>query len=64
MLKKPNFSDEEKNKETISFLRYMEVRQFQHKCWRVVPVDMQLPLILINLCVTYIIVAVQFGKLV
>ncbi|XP_049868849.1 uncharacterized protein LOC126368747 isoform X5 [Pectinophora gossypiella] len=55
--------DETKNNRIARFLRYMEVRRLQHKVWRVIPVDLQLPLTVFSMCITYLIVIVQFTHL-
>ncbi|CAH0402258.1 unnamed protein product [Chilo suppressalis] len=42
------------------FINYIEVRPMKFAVWRVVPLDWTLPIVLINLSVTYLIVMIQF----
>ncbi|XP_049868848.1 uncharacterized protein LOC126368747 isoform X4 [Pectinophora gossypiella] len=56
-------ADERKNNETQRFLQYIETRRLQRKVWRVIPVDLQLPLSVFSMCITYLIVIVQFSHL-
>ncbi|KAJ2951529.1 hypothetical protein O0L34_g13680 [Tuta absoluta] len=56
-------TDREKVKEITRMLRYIKVRRLQDKIWRVIPVDLGLPLALLSLCTTYFIVILQFTHL-
>ncbi|KAL4717406.1 hypothetical protein ACJJTC_017293 [Scirpophaga incertulas] len=44
------------------FLQYTYLKPFKHKIWRMVQVDLSLPLALLNLCTTYVIVVVNFTQ--
>ncbi|KAI5632936.1 hypothetical protein NE865_14340 [Phthorimaea operculella] len=47
----------------MQLLQYMSARRLQHSAWRVIPLDMQLPLAVLSTCVTYLIVIIQFTHL-
>ncbi|XP_049868847.1 uncharacterized protein LOC126368747 isoform X3 [Pectinophora gossypiella] len=55
--------DEKRNTETRNFLQYIETRRLQHKVWRVIPVDLRLPVTVFSMCITYLIVIVQFSHM-
>ncbi|XP_063832689.1 uncharacterized protein LOC135081839 [Ostrinia nubilalis] len=44
------------------FLQYTSIRTFRYKIWRIIPMDLSLPLQLMNICTTYVIVIVNFTK--
>nr|XP_049693339.1 uncharacterized protein LOC126053943 [Helicoverpa armigera] len=46
-----------------TFLQYTHVRTFKFRIWRIIPINMSLPLELINMCVTYVIVVINFTHL-
>ncbi|KAJ0172346.1 hypothetical protein K1T71_012319 [Dendrolimus kikuchii] len=41
-------------------INYLEARPFKLRACRVVPLDGSLPILILNLCVTYLIVIIQF----
>ncbi|KAJ0172350.1 hypothetical protein K1T71_012323 [Dendrolimus kikuchii] len=45
------------------FFRYVNTRSMKYKIFRIIPVNMTLPLELINLCITYVIVIINFTHL-
>ncbi|KAI5632939.1 hypothetical protein NE865_14343 [Phthorimaea operculella] len=51
------------HKDRYQLLQYMSTRPLCHKAWRVIPLDMQLPLAVLSTCVTYLIVIIQFTHL-
>ncbi|KAI5632942.1 7tm chemosensory receptor domain-containing protein [Phthorimaea operculella] len=53
----------DKRREFAELLQYMSARRLQHSAWRVIPLDMQLPLAVLSTCVTYLIVIIQFTHL-
>ncbi|XP_048482653.1 uncharacterized protein LOC125489759 [Plutella xylostella] len=55
--------NKEHHSEIDSFLRFLELRPFKYSIWRVVPVDLGLPVSLIGLCTTYTIVIIQLTRL-
>ncbi|XP_063897023.1 uncharacterized protein LOC126053943 [Helicoverpa armigera] len=46
-----------------TFIQYTHVRTFKFRIWRIIPINMSLPLELINMCVTYVIVVINFTHL-
>ncbi|KAJ2950347.1 hypothetical protein O0L34_g8586 [Tuta absoluta] len=54
---------EEKKAKIQELLEYMSVRRLQHSAWRVIPLDMNLPVFVLSTCVTYLIIIVQFSHL-
>ncbi|KAI8437763.1 hypothetical protein MSG28_011997, partial [Choristoneura fumiferana] len=55
--------DDSTKGEVNLFLRYTELRPFQCRIWRILPITIALPLDLLNLCTTYIIVLINFTHL-
>ncbi|KOB69617.1 TPATPA infgustatory receptor 30 [Operophtera brumata] len=52
------------NKEDVQlFIQYTEFRPFKYRIWRIIPINISLPLVLINLCTTYVIVIINFTHL-
>ncbi|XP_053616057.1 uncharacterized protein LOC128678497 [Plodia interpunctella] len=45
------------------FVDYTHERNFRFKIWRIIPVNLSLPLNLVNLCTTYVIVVINFTHL-
>ncbi|XP_037977300.2 uncharacterized protein LOC119694612 [Plutella xylostella] len=45
------------------FLRYLQLRPLRCSVWRLLPVDLTLPVSLLSLCTTYLIVLIQFSDL-
>ncbi|XP_048478232.1 uncharacterized protein LOC125488795 [Plutella xylostella] len=45
------------------FLRYIDVKNFKYKVWRIMPLSITFPLELINICTTYVIVLINFTHL-
>nr|XP_053616058.1 uncharacterized protein LOC128678498 [Plodia interpunctella] len=45
------------------FIRYIEVRPFKFTICKIIPMDWTLPVLVLNISVTYLIVAIQFTKL-
>lgn len=56
-------SDDEKMKELKRFIRYVEARPCRFTVCRIIGIDWSLPVLVINLCVTYLIVMIQFTHL-
>ncbi|XP_063542707.1 uncharacterized protein LOC134751253 [Cydia strobilella] len=44
-------------------LRYVEARPLLRKAWRLLPLDLRLPTIMLSMCATYLIVIIQFTHL-
>ncbi|XP_069362067.1 uncharacterized protein [Maniola hyperantus] len=54
---------EEKEKDIQKLISYIEARPFKFTVLGVIPLDATLPMIVLNLCVTYIIVVLQLTHL-
>ncbi|KAJ2950348.1 hypothetical protein O0L34_g8587 [Tuta absoluta] len=59
MLQEP----EAKRPRIQELLEYTSVRRLQHSAWRVIPLDMNLPVFVLSTCVTYLVIIVQFSHL-
>ncbi|CAB3233761.1 unnamed protein product [Arctia plantaginis] len=56
--------DNSEDKEDIEmFLRYTDIRTFKYRIFRVIPINMFLPLEMINICINYVIVLINFTHL-
>nr|AOG12963.1 gustatory receptor [Eogystia hippophaecolus] len=55
--------DVKENRKVNSLLGYMETRPLHYKVWRIVHVDLHLPVSLLSICTTYLIVIIQFTHL-
>lgn len=53
------FTDEATKTDIINFLEYIEQRDFRFKMWRLVSLDIALPMNLANIITNYIIVMVS-----
>ncbi|XP_049874626.1 uncharacterized protein LOC126372781 isoform X2 [Pectinophora gossypiella] len=58
-----NEHDMKQHDEISRLLQLMSARHLQHDVLGVVPTDMRLPVVVVELCVTYLIVIVQFTHL-
>ncbi|XP_075984937.1 uncharacterized protein LOC142982360 [Anticarsia gemmatalis] len=56
-------NDPEQNEDIEMFLRYTQIRTFKYKIFRIIPINLTLPLELINLCTNYVIVLINFTHL-
>ncbi|GBP62253.1 hypothetical protein EVAR_44661_1 [Eumeta japonica] len=55
---------DENTRSTINlFLTYTEIRPFKYTIWRMIPINLGLPLGLLSMCTTYVIVLIQFSHL-
>ncbi|XP_072933056.1 uncharacterized protein [Epargyreus clarus] len=45
------------------FLQYTHIRAFQYRIWRCIPINIGLPIEIINLCTSYVIVIINFTHL-
>ncbi|KAJ0172347.1 hypothetical protein K1T71_012320 [Dendrolimus kikuchii] len=45
------------------FIYYIQARPFKLRACRIVPLDSTLPITVLNLCVTYLIVIIQFNHI-
>lgn len=58
------FISDNRSKEEINlFLQYTKIRSFRYRIWRIIPINISLPLELVNLCITYVIVVINFTHL-
>ncbi|KAL0811929.1 hypothetical protein ABMA28_009335 [Loxostege sticticalis] len=60
LLKGKILSDKSRMKDIKRFVAYIDGRPLRFKVWRVVPLDWRLPVIVLNIAVTYLIVMIQF----
>ncbi|GBP03472.1 hypothetical protein EVAR_101820_1 [Eumeta japonica] len=56
-------SEETERHNIEQFLEYVEARPYRCRIWRVLNMDVTLPIGLLNLCTTYLIVIIQFTHL-
>ncbi|KAL0861550.1 hypothetical protein ABMA27_009058 [Loxostege sticticalis] len=54
--------DKSRKKDIKRFMVYIDGRPLRFKVWRVVPLDWRLPVIVLNVAVTYLIVMIQFTQ--
>ncbi|KAL0861548.1 hypothetical protein ABMA27_009056 [Loxostege sticticalis] len=54
--------DKARTKDIKRFMAYIDGRPLRFKVWRVVPLDWRLPVIVLNVAVTYLIVMIQFTQ--
>ncbi|XP_060806085.1 uncharacterized protein LOC132902980 [Amyelois transitella] len=56
-------TDDTQKSDIQLFISYTHERNFRYKIWRIIPVNLSLPLDFINLCTTYVIVVINFTHL-
>ncbi|KAG6443560.1 hypothetical protein O3G_MSEX002919, partial [Manduca sexta] len=57
------FSDESLRFELEIALEYVERRPFNFVICRVFPVDISMPISIVTLCITYVIIIIQFAEI-
>ncbi|XP_046972383.1 uncharacterized protein LOC124539104 [Vanessa cardui] len=57
------FSDESKKRDLNRFINYIEVRPFKFNVIKIITLDATFPVVVLNLCITYLIISLQLTHL-
>lgn len=57
------FLDRNKLQDMQQFINYVDARPFKFHVMKIIPMDVTLPIMLLNICITYLIILLQLTHL-